>query len=114
VFRLDSLTDVFKRNYVPSSAIKAIAKCSSATLASFDQSVETPEKVPVAYPQVQPMKVALYFDNAKVLGQWRILISERADRDLRETKKKDTNLFRSTLKKIKYPFVFRPRPPCVV
>ena len=52
------------------------------------------------------MNAALYFDNAEGFGQWRILISERANRDLRKTMKKDTNLFRITLKKIKYSFVF--------
>lgn len=65
--------------------------------------MEMPEEVPAAYPQVQPMKAALYFDSAEGFGQWRILISGRAVRNLRETKKKNTNLFRITLKKIKYP-----------
>lgn len=51
------------------------------------------------------MKAALYFDSAEGFGQWRILISGRADRNLRETRKKDTNLFRITLKKIRYRFV---------
>jgi len=64
-----------------------------------------PEEVPAAYPQVQPMKAALYFDSAEGFGQWRILISGRAVRNLREAKKKNTNLFRITLKKIKYPFL---------
>jgi len=52
------------------------------------------------------MRAALYFDGAEGFGQWRILISGRGDRNLRETRKKDTNLFRITLKKIKYPIVF--------
>jgi hypothetical protein len=47
------------------------------------------------------MKAALYFDSVDGFGQWRILISGRADRNLREMKKKDINLFRITLKKIK-------------
>jgi hypothetical protein len=51
------------------------------------------------------MKAALYFDSAEGFGQWRILISGKANRNLRETKKKDPNLFRITLKKIKYPFL---------
>ena len=115
MFRLESLTDAFKRNYVPSSAVEATVKCPGANLAdSSDQSFETPEEVPVAFPQVQPMKAALYFDNAEGFGQWQIWISGRADRDLRKTKKKDTNLFRITLKKIKYSFAFRLRSSCVV
>ena len=50
------------------------------------------------------MKAALYFDSAEGFGQWRVLISGKANRNLRETKKKDPNLFRITLKKIKYLF----------
>lgn len=106
VFRLESLTNAFKKNYIPSSAVEVAVKGPSASLAdSLDQAIEAPG-IPAAYPQVQPMKAALYFDNADGFGQWRILISGRADRNLRESRKKDTNLFRITLKKIKYPFLF--------
>ena len=66
-----------------------------------DNNIEIREHVPAAYPQVQPMKAALYFDSVEGFGQWRILISGRADGNLRELRKKDTNLFRITLKKIK-------------
>lgn len=66
-----------------------------------DQDIGVLEDVPAAYPQVQPMKAALYFDSVEGFGQWRILISGRAHGDLREMRKKDTNLFRITLKKIK-------------
>lgn len=112
MFRLESLTGAFKGHYIPSSAAEATAKCPRANPAdSLDQNVDTPEEVPAAYPQVQPMKAALYFDNAEGFGQWRILISGRADRDLRTTRKKDKNLFRITLKKIKYAFVLASDPP---
>jgi hypothetical protein len=107
VLRLESLTNVFKINYIPLSAVEVAVKGPSANLADLsDQAIEAPEEIPAAYPQVQPMKAALYFDNADGFGQWRILISGRADRNLREARKKDTNLFRITLKKIKYPFSF--------
>ena len=56
---------------------------------------------PAAYPMIQPMKAAFYFDSVEGFGQWRILISTRADRNLRETKKKDPVLFKIILKKIK-------------
>jgi hypothetical protein len=107
VFRLESLTNAFKRNYIPSSAVEVAVKGPNTNLAdSLDRTIEAPEEIPAAYPQVQPMKAALYFDNADGFGQWRILISGRADRNLRESRKKDTNLFRITLKKIKYSFLF--------
>ena len=66
-----------------------------------DQDVEVLEEIPAAYPQVQPMKAALYFDSVNGFGQWRILISGIACGDLRKMKKRDLNLFRITLKKIK-------------
>jgi hypothetical protein len=102
VFRLESLTNVFKKNYIPFSAVEVTVRGPSTNLADLsDQTIEAPEVIPAAYPQVQPMKAALYFDNADGFGQWRVLISGRADRNLREARKKDTNLFRITLKKIK-------------
>ena len=52
------------------------------------------------------MKAALYFDNADEFGQWRILISGRTDRNLREARKKDADLFQTILKKITYPILF--------
>ena len=106
-FRLESLTNAFKKNYIPFSAVEEAVRAPSANLAdSSYQIIKAPEEIPAAYPQVQPIKAALYFDNADGFGQWRILISGRADRNLREARKKDTNLFRITLKKIKYLFLF--------
>jgi antitoxin component HigA of HigAB toxin-antitoxin module len=106
IFRLESLADAFRRNYIPSSQFEAIVDDRSAPQANpSDEAIEMPEEVPAAYPQVQPMKAALYFDSAEGFGQWRILISGRANRNLREMRKKDANLFHITLKKIKYPFL---------
>ncbi|KAF6765917.1 hypothetical protein DFP72DRAFT_996790 [Ephemerocybe angulata] len=56
--------------------------------------------VPSAYPCVQPMKAALYFESASGFGEWRILISTRADRDLREARRSDQKFFKIVLKKI--------------
>ena len=56
--------------------------------------------VPSAYPLVLPMKAALYFDSAEGFGDWRILISTRADRDLRHDKREGSN-FDIFVKKIK-------------
>jgi hypothetical protein len=80
---------------------------SALPVSPSDETIEMSEDVTTVYPQVQPLRAALYFDSAKGFGQWRILISSRAVRNLRETKKKDTNLFRITLKKLKYPFLSR-------
>ncbi|KAG6831649.1 hypothetical protein H0H92_008726 [Tricholoma furcatifolium] len=63
--------------------------------------VEVPQLVPTSYPMVQPMKSALYFDTADGFGEWRILVSTRADADLREARRKDRKTFTIIVKKIK-------------
>jgi len=44
---------------------------------------------------------ALYFESAEGFGEWRILISTRADRDLRNARRKDSKFFKIIVKKIK-------------
>jgi hypothetical protein len=53
---------------------------------------------------VQPMKAALYFDNADGFGEWRILISTEAYKNLREFRKADVKIFKIIVKKIKFGF----------
>ncbi|KAJ2932243.1 hypothetical protein H1R20_g4868, partial [Candolleomyces eurysporus] len=55
---------------------------------------------PAAYPCIQPMKAALYFESASGFGDWPILISSRADRDLRGARRSDAKFFRIIMKKI--------------
>lgn len=54
-----------------------------------------------AYPMVQPMKAALYLDSVKGFGQWRILISSRADKMLRKARRADKRTFEIMIRKIK-------------
>jgi len=75
---------------------------------SFDESTSTaatepqPTNTPRAVPNVQPMKASLYFDSAEGFGEWRILISTRATRDLRDARGADARKFKTIIKKIKY------------
>ncbi|KAH9022666.1 P-loop containing nucleoside triphosphate hydrolase protein [Lactarius hengduanensis] len=101
LFRLESLSEILKRNYIPPAVVETVVEDNGAPADRSGQDTEIPEEVPAAYPQVQPMKAALYFDSVEGFGHWQILISGRADRNLREMTKKDRNLFRITLKKIK-------------
>jgi hypothetical protein len=55
----------------------------------------------VAYPMVQPMKAALYFDNAKGFGDWKIFVSTAAIKDLRANRKKNPELCKIILKKMR-------------
>ncbi|KAL0573766.1 hypothetical protein V5O48_008193 [Marasmius crinis-equi] len=54
-----------------------------------------------ALPSVMPLKASLHFDNADGFGEWRIYISTRANRDLRDARCKDPKLFTIIVKKIK-------------
>ncbi|KAG2070627.1 hypothetical protein BDR04DRAFT_1099616 [Suillus decipiens] len=65
------------------------------------EDVESPTNRPNAYPMVQPMKAALYFDNADGFGEWRILISTEAYKNLREFRRADEKIFKIIVKKIK-------------
>ncbi|KAI6022557.1 hypothetical protein EDC04DRAFT_2936725 [Pisolithus marmoratus] len=56
---------------------------------------------PSAYPTVQPMKAALYFENADGFGEWRILIGTNATKKLREFRRNDGKKFKIIVKKIK-------------
>ena len=54
---------------------------------------------------VQPMKDTLYFNNIEGFGEWTILLSTRAQRDLRGIKRGDGAVFRMAVKKIKWDLI---------
>ena len=101
MFRLPKLAPLIKRMYIPTS----IEETDSANPADEHPDVsiaaEMEDEAPAAYPLVQPMKAALYFDSADGFGEWRILISTRADRDLRQARNKSPKTFKIIIKKIK-------------
>ena len=70
-------------------------------IATVEDNTIVETEAPSAYPMVQPMKAALYFDSAEGLGEWRILMSTKAEKNLREARKQDGNMFKIILKKIK-------------
>ena len=53
----------------------------------------------LSVPLVQPMKNSVYFDSVEGFGEWPILLSTRAMRDLRGIGK-DGTMFEATIKKI--------------
>ena len=94
---------MFRKAYipdVPSSDVEDVGPTKDNTAAAITST--NAQAVPAAYPLVQPMKAALYFDTVDGFGDWRIYISTRADGNLRETRKKDPALFKIIIKKIKY------------
>ena len=54
-----------------------------------------------AFPMIELMKAALYFDNIKGFGEWSILLSTRAQKDLRDVRRADNATFRTVMKRIK-------------
>ncbi|KAG2085197.1 uncharacterized protein F5147DRAFT_794237 [Suillus discolor] len=68
---------------------------------SSTEDVESPTDRLNAYQMVQPMKAALYFDNADGFGEWQILISTEAYKHLREFRRADKKTFKIIFKKIK-------------
>ncbi|KAG2131228.1 P-loop containing nucleoside triphosphate hydrolase protein [Suillus bovinus] len=68
---------------------------------SSTEDVESPTNLPDAYQMVQPVESALYFDNADGFGEWRILVSAEAYKNLREFRRTDQKMFKIIFKKIR-------------
>ncbi|KAI0770957.1 hypothetical protein BD413DRAFT_613484 [Trametes elegans] len=101
MFRLPKLAPLIKRMYILTSIEKTELAKPADEHPDVTIAAETEVGAPAAYPLVQPMKAALYFDSADGFGEWRILISTRADRDLRQARNKSPKTFKIIIKKIK-------------
>jgi len=53
------------------------------------------------FPMIQPMKAALYFDDIEGFGEWAVLLSTQAEKDIRNVKRADGAMFGIVMKKIK-------------
>ena len=53
------------------------------------------------FPAIHQTNAALYFDDIKGFGEWSILLSNRARKDLRAAKHADAAMFRIVMNKIK-------------
>lgn len=97
----DAVAAIVQRGFV----LQTSEEATTAPSLESDQKAADPlpdnlQAVPLAYPCVQPMKAALYFESATGFGDWRILISTRADRDLRNARRGDQKFFKIVIKKI--------------
>jgi len=88
------LSDIFKSSYTKAE-LPLEGLPSPTTNKAVDQS-----RNPVP-PTIQPMGAALYFDDVEGFGEWPILLSTRAQKDLRGFKRADGAMFRIVMKKIK-------------
>jgi hypothetical protein len=61
----------------------------------------TEEVKPTNHPEVQFVKALLSSDSAEGFGEWRILVSTRAEHDLRVARRADAKMFKIYFKKIR-------------
>ncbi|KAF9229832.1 hypothetical protein BS17DRAFT_744362 [Gyrodon lividus] len=92
------LAQPLKDAYLPAVDNDAVRATQPENLKATTETIGTK---PSAYPMVQPMKAALYFDNADGFGEWRILVSTEATKRLREFTKNDRKKCGIVVKKIK-------------
>jgi hypothetical protein len=99
--RRAGVSDVLKARFLPQTIIpnKVVPSASAPELSKAATEVSK-DSSPEAFPIIQPMEAALYFESAKGLGDWMVLVASDAIKDLRETHKKNRTLFKIILKKI--------------
>lgn len=97
VLRQPLVSEVFKSSYTKANlpSERAYSPAAGGAVDSLDQSRIS------AFPMIQPMKAALYFDDVDGFGEWSILVSTRAQKDLRDYKRADAAIFRIIMKKMK-------------
>ncbi|SJL05193.1 uncharacterized protein ARMOST_08560 [Armillaria ostoyae] len=84
-----------------STSLKECFIISASPIGREKNASGTVVKLPFAYPIVQSMKSALYFDTAEGFGNWAVVISTNADNVLRRAHKKNPPAFNAIVEKIK-------------
>jgi hypothetical protein len=97
-----SLSYIFKAEYIPSddSVSKTIVALDNSQPETTSNATDI--KPQSAFPVVQPMKASLYPDSTVGFGNWQILLSTRANQNLREARRMDAKRFKIIIKKIKF------------
>ncbi|KAF7797816.1 hypothetical protein EIP86_009022 [Pleurotus ostreatoroseus] len=95
--------DTFKNAYIPQGRDIGSNDTLTTKARSEDTRDDEAEFEPknIAYPNVMPLKAALYFDSADGFGAWTIWMSQKAYKDLRTAKRRDGNMYRIFMNKIK-------------
>jgi len=102
VLREPLVSETFRSSYIKASRLSE--KVSSPT--TKKAVVGSGRSQSLAFPMVQPMKAALYFDDVDGFGEWSILLSTRAQKDLRDYKRADGAMFGIIIKKMKCDLTF--------
>ena len=97
VLRSPLLSEIFGTSYHKAKQLtKHVSSPTKKAAMGQDQARKT------LFPMVQPMKAALYFDDIEGFGEWAILLSTQAQKDLRTIKRSDGAMFRIVIKKIRW------------
>ena len=103
VLRQPLVSEVFKSSYMKVNLAKESLVNGKETSPKTDTVIAIPDRpAGLAFPMIQPMKSSLYLDDIEGFGEWVILLSPRAHKDLRDVKRSDGAMFRIVMKKIKY------------
>jgi len=107
VLRRPLVSEIFKSSYMKVNIVKESAARETAPSPYANESITTPDwPTGQAFPTIQPMKTSLYLDDIEEFGEWAILLSTRAQKDLRDVKRSDGAMFRIVMKKIRYGYPF--------
>jgi hypothetical protein len=107
VLRQPLVSEIFKSSYTKVNLAKEnLAR--EKVPPSEPKTVMAPPERPASsvFPMIQPMKGSLYLEDIEGFGDWVILLSTRAQKDLRDVKRSDGAMFRIVMKKIKYGWPF--------
>ncbi len=104
-FRQEPHCSFFRTVYLPRLPNEEESSISTDSIPQTPTSPSVPSKIRgslPARPLDQPLTASLFMDGIESFGEWPILTSPRAQRDLRKARKEDGKKFKIIVKKIQY------------
>jgi hypothetical protein len=102
VLRQPLVSEIFKSSYTKVNLARENLVRGKAPSSETKPVIATSDRPSGSgFPMIQPMKGSLYLEDIEEFGDWAILLSPRAQKDLRDVKRSDGAMFRIVMKKIK-------------
>jgi len=106
VLRQPLVSEIFRFSYMKVNLTSENLGEEEVPSPDTNVTITRPDQPPgPGFPMIQPMKTSLYLDDIEGFGEWVILLSTRAQKDLRDVKRSDGAVFRIVMKKIKYEYL---------
>jgi len=102
VLRQPLVSEIFKSSYAKVYLVEETRAKGEVPAPETETAIKSNRPAGPAFPMIQPMKASLYFEGIEGFGEWAILLSTRALKDLRDVRRSDGAMFRIVMKKIKY------------